>query len=244
MAEPVSSLWIGPALGILERLAITSFLRQGHEYHLYCYDEIANIPAGTIVKDANAVLPASRIFCYQRGPGKGSVAAFANLFRYKLLLENGGWWVDADIVCLKPFDFPDPMVFASEQLTVSSSQTANAVLRLPAGHIVARHCYELADRREPRTLNWGDTGPRLLHQVVTTHGLTPLVKEIGAFCPLPWWDWRLALDADAGMSLALYESSWAIHLWREKWRRAGIEGQTEFPANSLLSQLLKKYPVE
>jgi hypothetical protein len=36
MGEFINGLWIGDALGMLESLSITSFLRQGHECHLYC----------------------------------------------------------------------------------------------------------------------------------------------------------------------------------------------------------------
>ena len=41
-------------------------------------------------------------------------SGFSNFFRYKLLLERGGWWVDADMVCLRPFAFDKEHVFASE----------------------------------------------------------------------------------------------------------------------------------
>lgn len=36
------------------------------------------------------------------------------MFRYKLILERGGWWVDLDTVCLRPFDLDLEHVFASE----------------------------------------------------------------------------------------------------------------------------------
>src|SRR6185369_14164179 len=109
--DPIQCLWIGPRLSAMERLAIASFLRHGHEVHLYTYGHVAGIPLGTVVRDGNEILPASRIFFYS---DCGSPSGFANFFRYKLLLERGGWWVDTDMVCLKPFDFADEYVFASE----------------------------------------------------------------------------------------------------------------------------------
>ena len=86
----------------MEQLSIASFLQNGHEYHLYVYDAVRNVPARAVIKDANEVLPASRIFQYK---DQASYAGFANFFRYKLLLEHGGWWVDTDVICLKAFDF-------------------------------------------------------------------------------------------------------------------------------------------
>src|SRR5437870_1345057 len=98
----VQGLWIGPELSVMEQLSVASFMRNGHEYHLYVYDDVKNIPAGTVIKDASEILPASRIFQYKHFP---TYAGFSNFFRYKLLLERGGWWIDTDTVCLKPFDF-------------------------------------------------------------------------------------------------------------------------------------------
>src|ERR1043165_5401661 len=107
----IQGLWIGPELSVMEQLSIVSFLRNGHDYHLYTYAELPNVPAGALIKDANAILPSSQIFQYKDRP---SYAGFSNHFRYKLLFEHGGWWADSDVVCLRPFDFADEYVFSSE----------------------------------------------------------------------------------------------------------------------------------
>src|SRR5262245_44909746 len=96
----VQSMWIGPTLPALQQLCIRSFLAHGHTYHLYTFEDVAGIPDGTVVCDASTILPEQSIFRYQEGFGKGSYSAFSNLFRYKLILERGGWWVDTDIACL------------------------------------------------------------------------------------------------------------------------------------------------
>ena len=149
MAEIIQSLWIGESLGPLQEISIASFLHHGHEYHLHCYQKIGNVPSGVVVEDASETLPESAIFCYPSGAERGSVAAFANLFRYKLLLERGGWWVNTDVVCLRPFDFAGPAVLAGEAAQDSYTVT-NALMRLPAGHPVARLCYKAAEQEDPR----------------------------------------------------------------------------------------------
>jgi hypothetical protein len=89
MNRIVQGLWIGPELSVMEQLSIASFLRNGHEYHLYVYGEVKNIPMGTRVKDGDEeILPVSMIFQYRR---EKSYSAFSNFFRYRLLLERGGW---------------------------------------------------------------------------------------------------------------------------------------------------------
>jgi len=70
----IQGLWIGSELSAMEQLSISSFLQNGHDYHLYVYDEVKNIPPGTLVMDAQEILPSSCIFQYQRSP---SYAGFA-----------------------------------------------------------------------------------------------------------------------------------------------------------------------
>ena len=65
MNNIIQSLWIGTELSKLERLSIKSFLDNGHEYHLYLYDTVKNIPEGAVVKDANEILDKSEIFYYK-----------------------------------------------------------------------------------------------------------------------------------------------------------------------------------
>src|ERR1700686_5215359 len=111
MNKIIQGLWIGSELSTLEQLSIASFLQNGHEYHLYVYDLPKHVPVGTVVRNANEILPSSSIFQYREYQ---SYAGFANFFRYKLLLERGGWWVDSDTVCPKQFNFPEEHVFATE----------------------------------------------------------------------------------------------------------------------------------
>src|SRR5258706_13279784 len=59
MNSIVQGLWIGSDLSTMEHLSISSFLQNGHEYHLYIYDHVGNVPEGTVVKDAAEILPAS-----------------------------------------------------------------------------------------------------------------------------------------------------------------------------------------
>lgn len=243
MGEVVQSLWIGHPLSILERLSITSFLRNHHEYHLYCYGDMA-VPVGALIKDANAILPESTIFSYQEGAGRGSVAAFSNLFRYKLLLEQGGWWVDTDVVCLRPFDFDGAALFASEA-THTGVKTASCVIELPRGHAVAKMCYDVARKVDRASLKWGEIGPNLVGRAVAKFDLQALVKKPAVFCPVPWWEWRALLAEDPQPALSMVNSeTYAIHLWHEMWRRRDLAQSPEIPPSSMFADLLKRFGLE
>ena len=52
----VQSLWVGNKLSRMEHYSIKSFLKLGFTYHLYVYENVKNVPKGTIIKDANTII--------------------------------------------------------------------------------------------------------------------------------------------------------------------------------------------
>lgn len=123
----IQSLWIDGALSRMERLAVQSFIDNGHEFHLYTYGKVGNVPSATVIRDGNDILPKGKIFTNQHS---NSLGPFSDWFRYALLAANGGFWVDMDIICLKPFDFEPDIVFAD----TPNGGFHTAVLKFPAKH--------------------------------------------------------------------------------------------------------------
>jgi mannosyltransferase OCH1-like enzyme len=235
MNEVIQGLWIGPELSVMEQLSIASFLENGHEYDLYVYDGVTNVPARAMVRDANEILPASRIFQYKH---QASYAGFANFFRYKLLLERGGWWVDTDVICLKPFDFADEYVFASE-LDGETEVIASGVIKVPPDSSVMAYAWHMCDRKDPQQLKWGETGPRLMTEAVRRFSLEHYKKPYHYFSPVGYFDWRRVLDPEAdGL---VYGDSYSIHLWNEMWRAAGQDKNAKYDPNCLYEQLKTRY---
>jgi len=143
----VNSLWIGTSLSKLELLTIHSFIAHGHEFVLWTYSDLAiEKIEGLQLKNANEILDEKFIFQYKNsnsfGHGKGSFAGFSDIFRYKLLYELGGWWVDMDILCLKPFDFEAPYFFRKhhELLLVGN------VMKCPPKSDLMLKCFEQSVR--------------------------------------------------------------------------------------------------
>jgi len=189
----IQSLWIGEKLTRLEQLSITSFLKQGHPYHLYVYDEVQGVPDGVILKDAVELVPSEKIFKYK---DHDSYAGFSNLFRYKLLLEKGGYWVDADFICLQPFYSPiDPeFVFATQYAERPSPQASpfrmtTGVMMAPPGSSFMEYCYQKSAKRDPQELVWGETGPLLLEKAVRRFGMQNHAAKPSTFCPIPTRNW-------------------------------------------------------
>jgi hypothetical protein len=231
----MQSFWYGQVT-TMERLSVASFLAHGHEVHVYAYDELTGLPSGATVKDAAEVIPPRR---RRRGgvyrDDRGSFSSYANMFRYKLLLERGGWWIDLDVVCLKPFEFDQEYVFATEP----DRTIANAVFRVPPDSAVMayvyRRCLELGNERK----RWGTTGPRLLREGVEQLGLQGFAVDPAVFVPIDWPDWKRSLEP--GREWRFAPETHSVHLWNSLWAKAGYDRDAAYPATSLYEALKRRY---
>ena len=224
MRETIQSFWIGRPLGPFERLTVASFLAQGHPFHLYAYDELEGLPEGAELRDAAEILPRRDVFRYGAGAGKGSFAAFANRFRWKLLVEQGNWWVDLDCVALRPFEFDRDYVYGWEDDGV----VATGVLRAPAHSELAIACYETVTAMG-KDYRWGEAGPRMLSRILKELGLEHHAEPRRTFYPVRWQDWRTLFE---GGTCLQGGDGHAIHLWNEMQRRHGRPRAAPEPPSS------------
>lgn len=233
----INSLWIGDSLSTMEKLSISSHLKQGHEYHLWVYDDL-EVPEGTVLRYAGDILGEESVFCYSgdKEDGGGSVSAFSNLFRYKLLKEQGGWWCDTDVVALKPFDFDDRFVFASENLEEGGLFPTTCVIKVPQASLVMNLCHGKALQANRETVKWGTIGPKLLAESVRACGLEEHVLSPNTFCPTNWWDVNKFFGP-----LDVPEESYAVHLWHEMWRRGDHDKDGTYWSDCLYEHLKEEY---
>ncbi|MEP7183617.1 MAG: glycosyltransferase [Betaproteobacteria bacterium] len=240
MSLPVRMLWVDGPLSALERLSITSFLRCGHPVHLYVYGDVTGIPDGVTMLDGRAILPEDRICRYgpAAGPGAGSLALFANLFRYELLHRHGGIWSDCDVVCLQSLaaatitDYVIPTEYhsASRQVLLAN----NCLLKVPAAAPFIAECRDIAMQADPKTVAWGELGPSLVTRLVQKHRLEPYLRTPAEFSPLGWWEFRRLVD---GPPLALDGATLAVHCFNEMWRRDGLDKDVPYAAGSTFESL-------
>lgn len=234
----MQSLWIGTQLGDLQRLSIQSFLAHGHTYHLFAYDDVGPVPDGAVVIDAATVLPRDAVFTYKHGFGAGSHSAFSNLFRYVLLHERGGWWVDLDLICLRPFDFDAPYVIATEVDNDGTTTCATCAFTCPPGAEVLQHCIDVVNAADKERLEWGQIGPQLFTTAVARFGLEQHCVPPSAFNPIDWVDYA-QIAAPAG-DLTRLAGSHGLHTWNQMWKQAGIH-IADAPPDSLYGLLRARY---
>lgn len=231
----IQGLWIGEELSAMEQLSIASFLANEHEYHLYTYEPVRNVPRGVTMMQAEEILPRSRAFQYSKHK---TWSGFANNFRYKLLLERGGWWADTDLICLKPFDFADEYVFSSE-FSVGEQMVNIGAIKAPAGSDIMSYLWDACQTKDPAKLVWGETGPALMGEAVERFSMQRFVKSWKTFCPIGFREWTKLLAPDAP-DLSQSET-FAVHLWHEMWRAANQNKDAHYHPDSLYEQLRRTY---
>jgi Glycosyltransferase sugar-binding region containing DXD motif len=244
MATPIQMMWVEGRLSPLERVAMSSFVRCGHPVHLYVYGNVDAVPEGVTIVDGRSILPEERICRYgsAAGAGEGSLALFANLFRYALLARNGGVWSDCDMICLKPLED----VIAADYLIATEYRGSkkqivfanNCLLKAPAGSPFITECNAIAMSADLEKSGWGELGPSLLTMMVRKHGLERLIAPPWQFCPLGWWEFpRLLEDTE----LHWPDDALAVHCFNEMWRRAGVDKNARYGAHSPFEMLKAQY---
>ena len=139
----VNSFWGGAPLTRLEFLSLTSFVQNGARYNLYSYEDLPDLPEGVTLRDAREILPVERMFHYPAGMlNQGSPSGFTNLFRYTLLQRPGGWWVDTDVCCLRPFEATGDEFYLREETQSGELLVASCIFRAPVASCVLENCLQ------------------------------------------------------------------------------------------------------
>jgi glycosyltransferase involved in cell wall biosynthesis len=238
----IQSLWIGSKLSVMEKLCIKSFINNGHIFHLYIYNNIEDIPKECIVKDGNEILDRSEIFYHgeSAGKSKGSIGAFSDLFRFKLLFDKGGYWVDMDMICLKYFNFGTEYVFSSEQKINKTESIVNAgVIKCPKNSNFAKYCFENSYYKDKSTLKWGEIGPAMVLRGIQEFKLERYVKSWNYFCPIHYNDIKNLMEPMDNHKYLTNSNWYGIHFWNEILRRNNYN-KDKIKSKSLYEHLINK----
>jgi hypothetical protein len=231
MSNIIQSLWIGDSLSTMEKLCLKSFADNGHTVHLYTYGNVTNVPKNIIIKDGSEIVQKDRIFTYKNG----SYSAFSNYFRFQLLYQKGGYWVDADLLCTKPFILNEEIVIAGEpSRDYKTTNASSFMIKLPKGSIIAKRGVEIQEKHKELILSgeiqWG-SGPATIKELIETFGLQKYVLQwkrtttcfYEHFTTLVNPDvkeWNPHICGDAIVYFCdLPKENICIHLWNERWRR-------------------------
>jgi hypothetical protein len=228
--EPIHCFWSDAPLSEMSRLSLQSMIRQGHPVRLYTYDNVAalqaRVPPGVMVVDAGCVVPAS---IYQHAVVHSEIRYFSDIFRYAVLHEFGGWWLDTDVVLVKPLNFATEHVFSTQWSGVENGHVCvGDVMRAPKGSLHMANLYALSLQRlfSERRVESGAVGPLLLSEYLLLAGDDALHSSI-----LPPTTFN-AIDASevdlfttesrSGFELLSDPRVAGVHLWEKKWAERGL----------------------
>lgn len=244
--DAIHCFWSGAPLGPMSYLSLQSMVRLGHPVTLYTYDSIgemqARVPTGVVLVDAESVVPRT---IYNHAVATSEIRYFSDIFRYAALYEYGGWWLDTDIVLVKPLNFEAAHVFSSQWSGVENGHVCvGDVMRAPKGSRHMANLYRMSLQRlfNEKRLEYGAVGPLLLSEYLVLSGDKELLSSILPPTHFNAIDWReaelLASDNRSGFEILSDPRVTGVHLWGKMWAEKGLRFDA-VPERSVVGYLKK-----
>lgn len=247
------TLWFKNNPTLLQHISWNSYLKHGHELHIFLYDMSIKVPDGVIKRDANEILSEDHIFLPKLHHAKESSEhaefAFADVFRIHMLKKERLVWTDSDMVCLSD-DWPNPEpylfgVFSNFPMgRPETSGVNNDILYIDNENILNDLLDEFQHIPKDFSGNRGLTGPNLLSSILIEHGVDGLAKEENMFHAIRWNGTYYFVDPDKLQeALDLTSSSLAVSFFHSSWVKYGltIPSINDKPQNNYLGYLTKQY---
>nr|WP_233287259.1 glycosyltransferase [Bradyrhizobium oropedii] len=210
----------------------------GHAVRVWTYspEKLAFLAArGIELRNAADVIPKA---LFERVVARSEVRFFSDIFRYAVLYEHGGLWMDSDVILLKPFPFIGDYFFNLQWRGGHRGHfiCGNVIFAKPFSHHI-RTLYErsIDCLYGPDAITFGDVGPKLLSDYIAS--AEGYALRAGVFSPIFFnaIDWtELDKFNRPAAELPDYlndDRVFGIHLWT-----ARNQGNAESP-NSLIAQL-------
>ncbi len=244
--QEVRVFWTGPSLSLYEQLSLRSFVAAGARVQLFSYDDDFAIPDGVELINANEILPGP-VYAFRHASGDKSLALHSDLFRYVAIEKYGGWYVDADIVCIGS-RLPDSPVYIARE----TEQVINgAVMKFPAHAPLLVTAIEEARRLLPQTAISSShearllIGPPLVTRLLREFSLEHMVRPRSSAYEIGYDEIPAFFDPASCERLQerLADSDFT-HLWNEVWRWIRIPKNYGPPEGSYLDSLFRRFDMK
>lgn len=239
------SFWHGPPLGPIRRACLETFIEKGHTFLLYTYDSPADLPSGVLLEDASQIIPSSEIF-YYRNPWSGEASdlgPFSDLFRFKLLRQEGGWWTDVDTLCLKAnIDTPD-YAWAQEKPEKNNQAIGTSQIAMTAGSKVVNFLYQECLRLSKTEFQPREAlGPHLLSRTVSSLRLEQnCYGDPSSFYPVRWIEmFKLWLPEYCEEVMEKASSAYFMPIYQSYPKYLGLDLLGLPPKDSYLFKVLER----
>src|SRR5208282_928195 len=161
--------------------------KNGFDVRLHSFNLGLQVPDGTTLVDAHGIAKPEEIDLRTQGEIKGCLASFSNIFRYRLLSKEPGWWFDTDVFCLADSDAFLEIQDHSPGISVGFEydfQLNGAVMYVSEPSFA----YELEALAEAKgyVIEWGVIGPNLVTEYYHAHPDRVAALPTRAFHPVPY----------------------------------------------------------
>ena len=263
----VQSLWIGE-LTQLEILSINSFIKNGIDFIFYTYDtDPINLPDGTIVKDANDIMPKQDIFKL-----KESYLPFSDIWRFKLLHDKGGIWVDLDMICLRAFDkeiTDAEYIFGSERTIQKGAYRLDEptvmninFLKAPQGSLFYKELYDKCIKYQSKNgARENIKYMRMARDLIKKYNYEKYIKPYYYFNGIDWWNAKeIYMHMPYGLKdkygvcpcYRWEKEGYTLHCWRSILKKRKVDLNSfeciressesqDYHEDSIISRLLNRY---
>jgi hypothetical protein len=218
---------------------------------LHCYEDVAPVPTGVIVKDARHTMPEKELLPYLKFK---RLALFSDVFRYRLLHDGADIWSDLDVFCLKPLPRQDYLMAYGDNRSIVGGTLALpshspllarllAVSSDPtfippwfsARHTVKCRLMKALGMDIARRMPWATLGPLALTWYAKETGEDQHVIPMDMLYPVHGSSSRLFFEPGLTISDLTTSRTLSIHLYNETFRRYN---RRNIPDASPLRQML------
>ena len=130
----ICTFWYGRSLRTIDAVCLASMVRTGMRVKLFSHEPVDNLPAGVEPHDATPYLPLE-VFQRLNPAGIDAVAIqqFSDIFRIMLMKHGEGFWLDTDVLLLRPFAFPADRPYVARE---NAQRVGVSAMYFPADHPV------------------------------------------------------------------------------------------------------------
>lgn len=231
--------WHGPALRLIERVCLSSFVRKGITVHLHTFNDALVVPEGVQLRDARIFAREEEVYSFKHDGKLGSIAAFADRFRYRLFREQTGWWFDTDVYCLAEASMFAELEIQSKGLLIGEEAPGklnNAVLFISDPGVAVE--LDARAKAKGRSVPWGALGPVLVTDYAAEFPDRCTIVPAERFYPVHFRDTEMLFrKEDREACRETTKNAVCLHLWNEILSRSRIPPELMPCKDSYLHEL-------
>lgn len=243
--EIANIFWYGE-LTKLEKACVKSFVNHGFHVKLWSYDDLQ--VEGAESCDANLIFPKEKLTSFTstilngKELKKARATSFSDMFRYYLINKFGGWWFDADCICLKDAEHFEKL--RAKELTVGyiervNSNIANGVLYMDdkTSSLLIEDFEKFISTNTDRS--WEVYGPTYITNFISKYKLDANILPYYLFYAINWNEFDFFINPKLiEVGREMIKHSYITHVWNTEFELRGLDKNNP-PAGSLLEELIK-----